>query len=132
MSRLVLRLLRKCFNKANAISSAADLQKQWLVLMRRLFNVCVRVSCAPNAAILLVYIPTKWVSSKKIFFFLLKSAFFVRLVQAYTQAYSFSGRIKLIICQITHELSVTIHEISTWWKKKNVWCRTQYLLRILF
>ena len=37
-----------------------------------------------------------------------------------TQPYSFGGRIKLIICQIRHELSVTIHEISTSWKKKNV------------
>ena len=27
--------------------------------MRRLFNVCVRVFCAPNTTILLVYIPTK-------------------------------------------------------------------------
>ena len=35
------------------------------------------------------------------------------VVQAYTQPYSFGGRIKLIICQIRHELSVTIHEIST-------------------
>ena len=29
------------------------------------------------------------------------------------QPYSFGGRIKLIICQVKHELSVTIHEIST-------------------
>ena len=33
--------------------------------------------------------------------------------QAYTQTYSFDERIKLIICHIRHELSVTIHEIST-------------------
>ena len=39
------------------------------------------------------------------------------VVQAYTQPYSFGGRIKLIICQIRHELSVTIHEVSTCWKK---------------
>ena len=37
------------------------------------------------------------------------------IVQAYTQQYSFGGRIKLIICQIRYELSV--HEISTSWKK---------------
>ena len=36
------------------------------------------------------------------------------LVQAYTQPYSFGGRIKLIICQIR---PVTIHKISTSWKK---------------
>ena len=40
------------------------------------------------------------------------------VVQAYTQPYSFSGRIKLIICQIRHELSDTIHKISTSWKKR--------------
>ena len=34
------------------------------------------------------------------------------VVQAYIQPYSFGGRIKLIICQIKHELSVAIHEIS--------------------
>ena len=31
--------------------------------------------------------------------------------------YSFGGRIKLIICHIRHELSFSIHEISTSWKK---------------
>ena len=40
-------------------------------------------------------------------------AIFVSVVQAYTQPYSFGGRIKLTICQIRHELSVTIHEVST-------------------
>ena len=35
-----------------------------------------------------------------------------------TQPYSFGGRIKLIICRIRHKLSVTIHEISTSWKKR--------------
>ena len=34
-------------------------------------------------------------------------AIFNRVVQAYTQAYSFGGRIKLIICQIRHQLIVT-------------------------
>ena len=38
----------------------------------------------------------------------------------------FGGRIKLIICQIRHKLSVTIHEISTSWK--NVKWRTIYKL----
>ena len=56
-------------------------------------------------------------------FFLPKSASAVSwsgpsVVQAYTQPYSFGGRIKLIICQIRHELCVTIHDISTSWKKK--------------
>ena len=32
------------------------------------------------------------------------------LSEAYTQSYSFDERIKLIIFQIRHELSVTIHE----------------------
>ena len=39
------------------------------------------------------------------------------VVQAYTQPYSFGGRIKLIICQIRHEPSVTIYKICTRWKK---------------
>ena len=43
---------------------------------------------------------------------------------AYT--YSFGGRIKLIICQIRHEASVTIHEISRSWEKNVRW-RTQYM-----
>ena len=38
---------------------------------------------------------------------------FPSVVQAYTQPYSFGRRIKLIICQIRHEPSVTIHKIST-------------------
>ena len=50
---------------------------------------------------------------------------FFSVVQAYIQPYSFSERIKLIICQIRHELSVTIHEISTGWKKNVRW-RTEY------
>ena len=37
------------------------------------------------------------------------------VVQACTQPYSFDGRIKLIICQLRYELSVTFHEISTRW-----------------
>ena len=47
-------------------------------------------------------------------------AIFPSIVQAYTQPYSFDGRLKLINCQVRHELSVTIHEISTSWKKKTL------------
>ena len=64
---------------------------------------------------------TKWASSEKMISFV-KIGMFCKsiagpLVQAYTQPYSFDERIKLIICQIRHELSVIIHEISTSWKK---------------
>ena len=45
-------------------------------------------------------------------------AIFPSIVQVYTQPYSFGGRIKLIICQIRHKLSVTIYEISTICKKR--------------
>ena len=48
-------------------------------------------------------------------------AIFPKVVQAYTQPYSFGGRIKLIPCQIRHELSVTTHEISSSWKKNVRW-----------
>ena len=48
-------------------------------------------------------------------------AIFPSVVQAYTQPASLGGRIQLIICQIRLELSVTIHEISTGWKKNVGW-----------
>ena len=62
----------------------------------------------------------------KIWFFFAKIDIFRKLiadplpsvVQAYTQTYSFGGRITLIIYQIRHELSVTIHKISSSWKTK--------------
>ena len=89
-------------------------------------------SVPQNATILLVYIPprSKWTSSEKMIF-LAKIGIFCKsiagplpsIVQAYTQPYSFGGWIKLIICQIRHELSVAIHKISTNWKKK-VRCQT--------
>ena len=75
---------------------------------------------------LFTYLPrSKWASSEEMVFFLPKSAssvsrlqaHFSSVVQAYTQAYSFGGRIKIIICQIRHVLSVTIHEVSISWKK---------------
>ena len=44
------------------------------------------------------------------------------VAQAYTQQpYSFGGRIKLIICQIRHGICITIHEVSTIWKKNVRW-----------
>ena len=59
-------------------------------------------------------------------------AYLPKRKQAYTQPYSFGGKIKLIICQIRHELSVTIHEISTSGKKTldggpNIKERSQFL-----
>ena len=81
---------------------------------------------------------SKWASSEKMIFFLLKSAssisrsvaIFLSIVRAYTQLDSFGGKIKLIICQIRHELSVTIHEISTNWKK--VRWRTLYFFYFVY
>ena len=83
-------------------------------------NVCMRLFCAPNETILLVYIP----ANNKMSFIWKDEVFFAKIgifcksiagllfsvFQAYTQPYSFGGRIKLIICQIRHE-------ISTSWKK---------------
>ena len=71
---------------------------------------------------------SKWASSEIMIFFA-KIRIFCKsisgpLSEAYTQSYSFGGRIKLIICHIRHNLSVTIHEISTSWK--NVRWRTLY------
>ena len=111
-------------NYASVPKSVPNSDSFWV---RRLFNVWERVFCAPNATILLVYIPANLKMSFiwKDDFFLYKIRIFCKsianplpsFVLAYTQPYSFGGRIKLIICQIRHELSVTIHEISTSWKK---------------
>ena len=68
----------------------------------------------------------KWpLSEKMIFFFLPK---LLKIMWQYFPALSkrihihirFGGRIKLIICQIRHELSVTIHEISISREKKTL------------
>ena len=94
--------------------------RQWLVLGASAFNVCVGVFCVPNATILFVYIHAK---IKMSFFWNAKIGIFCKsskkgpLSEACTQPYSFDGRIKLIMCQIRHELSVTIHKIFTRWKK---------------
>ena len=98
----------------------------------RLFNVCVRVFCAPNATILLVYISAKIKMSFiwKDDFLLSKSAFSVCQSQAHL-----AKRIQNHIRSAEegwnwHELSVFIYEISTSWKKntleKNVRWRTLY------
>ena len=100
-------------NYASGPKSAPNSYSFWV---RRLFNVCVRVFCVPNATILFVNI---FVKSKMSFVWFLAKigktnvAIFPSVVQAYTQPYSFGEKIKLIICHIRHELSVTIHEIST-------------------
>ena len=68
---------------------------------------------------------SKLASSENILFFVAKIGIFCKsisgplpsVVQTYTQPYSFGGRMQLIISQIRDELSVTIHEISTSWKK---------------
>ena len=68
------------------------------------------------------------VSSEKIKIFFAKISIFCKsiagplpsIVQAYTRPYQFIGRIKLIICQIRHDLSVTIHEISSSRKKRQM------------
>ena len=107
-------------NYASRPKSAPNSDSFWLC---RLFNVCVLIFCVPNALILLVYIPAKikmcfiWKDD----FLFTKIGIFCKsiagpLSEVYTQPYSFGGRIKLIICQIRHELSVTIDEISTSWK----------------
>ena len=46
----------KCPNYAFEPKSSPNSDSSWV---RRLFNVCVRVFCAPNATILLIYIPAK-------------------------------------------------------------------------
>ena len=97
-------------------------------------NACCRVVSACEFSVLqmrqfclFIYPPrSKWASSEKMIFFLLKYASSVSRSQAHlarrcSSVYTtilVGGRIKLIICQIRYELSVTIHEISTSWTKK--------------
>ena len=50
--------------------------------------------------------------------FKVMSQYFPALFKRIQQPYSFGGRLKLIICQIRHEVSVTVHEIRTSWKKR--------------
>ena len=72
---------------------------------------------------------SKWASSEKMIIFAKIGIFYKSIAgplsEAYTQPYSFGGRIKLIICQIRHERSVTIHEIIISWKINVRW-RTLY------
>ena len=109
-------------NYASAPKSAPNSDWFWVC---RLFNVWVRVFCASNATILLVYIPAK-IKMRFIWkddFFLPKSTSSVS--RSYTQPYSFGGRIKSTICQLRPELTVTIHEMNTS-RIKNVRWRTPY------
>ena len=103
----------------------------------RLFNVCVRIFCAPNATILLVYLPAEIKMSFiwKDGFFLPKSASSVSRSLAHLAKQSSSVYTTIFVrwknktnylCQISYELSVTIHEISTSWRKKNVKWRILY------
>ena len=66
---------------------------------------------------------SKWALSVKMIFFAKIDIFCKAIadpfVQTYTQSYSFGRSIKLIICQIRHELSVIMLEIST----KSFWVR---------
>ena len=85
----------KCQNYASGPKSAPNSDSFWV---RRLFNVCVNLdSYAPRS---------KRPSSEKDDIFA-KIGIFCKSI-----AYSFGGRIKLIICQIRHELSVTIHALT--------------------
>ena len=123
-------------NYASVPKSAPNSDSFWV---RRLFNVCVRVFCDPkcdNFDCLHTCQDQNEPSPENTIFFAKQilqhyhdfqsnTAIFPSGVQAYTQPYLFGGRIELIICQIRHELSVTIQEISTSWKK--VRWRTQYI-----
>ena len=86
--------------------------------VRWLFNVCVRVFCAQMRQFGRLHTcqDQSELHLKRWFFCQNRQsnvAIFPSVVQSYTKSYSFGGRIKLIICEIRHELSVTIHEIST-------------------
>ena len=81
--------------------------------VHRIFNVHVRVFLCPKCK----NFAQNDLHLKSCFFFakicIFCNAIFSSAVQAYKQPYSFGGRMKLIICQIRHELSVTI--TIRWW-----------------
>ena len=85
VANILLSLLifeEKWSNYASGPKSPPNSVSFWV---RRLFKVCVRVFCAPNATILLLYIPAKIKMSfiwKDDFFFLPKSASSVSRSQA--------------------------------------------------
>ena len=98
--------------------------KQWLVLDASAFQ-CMRADflCTECDNFACLHTCQDQIElNLKGWFFLPKSASSVAfcVVQAHTQPYSFFGRLKLIICQNRHELSVTLHEISTSCKKKTL------------
>ena len=81
-------------NYASGPKSAPNSDSFWV---RWLFNVCVRVFCAPKATILFVYIPAKmklsFMNEKMIFFFFAKIGIFCKLIadslsEAYTSEHT--------------------------------------------
>ena len=109
-------------NYASEPKSAPNSDSFWI---RRLFNVCVRVFCATNGTILLVYIPAKIKISfiwKDDFFFLAKIGIFCKSI-CRNISHHCSGVYTPIFVRlkdrtnylsIRHELSVTIREIRTY------------------
>ena len=95
--------------------------KQWLVLVRRLFNVWMWFFCAPNATILLVYIPAKIEISFiwKVVSLLPKSASSTSRLQAHFPALytTIFVRRKDKINYLSNQ-TWAIHEIITSWRKK--------------
>ena len=82
----LLIFVEKWHNYASGPKSAPNSESFWVC---QLFNVCVRVFCAPNARVLLVYIPVNNKMSfiwKNDFFFLPKSASSVSRSQAHFPA----------------------------------------------
>ena len=77
--RSLLIFEEKCPNYASEPKFAPNSDSFWV---RRLFNVCVRVFCAPNATILLVYIPAKIKMSfiRKDDFFFAKTGIFCKSI----------------------------------------------------
>ena len=111
-------------NYASGPKSALKYDSFWV---RRLFNVCVRVFCAPNATILLVYIPANIKMS-----FIWKDDFFCQnlhllsvdrrpISQRCSSVYTtISVRRKDKTNYMSNQTWATIHGISTSWKKKTL------------
>ena len=107
----------KCPKYTSGPKSAPNSDSFWV---HRLLYACGLSVPQMRPFCLFTYPPgSKWASSEKMIF-LPKSASSVSRSQAHFLTLfnrSFGRRMKLIICQIRHKLSVTTHEISSSWKK---------------
>ena len=96
----------------SSLTAGDTFQYVW-VLNETALHVCIYVNTLRLRKILMESLFWSWASFEKKIFFAKIGIFYKAIVgplsEAYAQSYSSGERIKLIICQIRHEISVTIH-----------------------